>query len=58
MLPLSHLPCPSCSAPTDRAIVVHGLVVALDCRECLCKSADKMRPFVQIAPFRPQIPAP
>lgn len=58
MLPLSHASCPSCHAPTDRLIVVHGLVVALDCRECLCKSADKMRPFVQNAPFKPVNPAP
>lgn len=52
MLPHSHTLCPTCRLPTDRLIVVRGLIVALDCSACLCKSADKMRPFVQNAPFK------
>lgn len=40
MLPTSHQCCPTCHLPTDRLIVVHGLVVALDCWECLLVSTE------------------
>lgn len=42
MLPTDHCRCPTCHRPTDRIIVIRGLVVALGCRDCHLAKAQRM----------------